>query len=554
MSNKLKLNTKDETLRELFGNGKKYVVPKFQRDYSWEKTQWQDLWEDIEILRQHPGDYHYMGYLVLQDLGEDAMQFKVIDGQQRLTTFSLLVLAAITKLKNMGNEKERIEELQKNFIGNKDLVYLRVENKLKLNRNNDYYYREAVKGDSIRSRGVKKTVKLMANALDYFYSQFINFNTSQEIGELIEKLANRLLFTTIYIGDELSAYKVFETLNARGVKLSSADLLKNYLFSVIDEDGNTPDEVIDELDEKWEKIGEDIGNQNYSDYVLTEWNSHEVRVRQQELFKQIKNKICDKEHAVQYLDTLKNNSQLYAALLNANDEFWKDHPNYTDIKADIDFLKLFNIRQPTSLLMASYICSRDDFQQVLKWIKIFSLRYNVICQRHPGDQETLYSKICVAIASGCNVQQVKQYISERYPSDDDFGQHFVNKSMPTHRSNKKARYLLARIEANYGNTPLDETTLTVEHILPLNPEQHWQDSFGSNWQQCSQRLGNMALVHTKENQDMAQTLFNEKKEVLLKSTYHINKNIASYSEWTESEVKSRQNLLAEQAVKLWRID
>ena len=554
MANKLKLNTKDETLRELLGNGKKYVVPKFQRDYSWEQAQWQDLWEDIEILRQHPDDYHYMGYLVLQDLGEDTMRLKVIDGQQRLTTFSLLVLAAITRLKNMENEKERIGELQKNFIGSKDLVHLRVENKLKLNRNNDYYYREAVKGDAIRTRGVKKTVRLMADALDYFDSQFIHFNTGQEIGELIEKLANRLLFTTIYIGDELSAYKVFETLNARGVKLSSADLLKNYLFSVVDEDGNTPDEVIDELDEKWEKIGEDIGNKNYSDYVLAEWNSHEPRVRQQELFKQIKNKICDKEHSVQYLDTLKNNSQLYAALLNADDEFWKDHPSHTDIKADIDFLRLFNIRQPVSLLMASYIRFRDDFQQVLKWIKVLSLRYNVICQRHPGEQETLYSKICVAIANGCDVPQVKRQILERYPSDEDFGQHFANKSMPTRQSNKKARYLLARIEASYGNAPLDETTLTVEHILPLKPESHWQDYFGSNWQQFNQRLGNMALVNTKENQDMAQTVFNEKKEILLKNTCQINRNIEPYNEWTTAEIESRQKLLAEQAVRLWRID
>ena len=554
MTSALKLNTKDETLRELLGNGKKYVVPKFQRDYSWEQTHWQDLWEDIEILRENPDDYHYMGYLVLQELAGNAMQFKVIDGQQRLTTFSLIVLASIKRLENMGNEEERISELQKNFIGSKDLVYLRVENKLKLNRNNDYDYREAVKGKPIRARGVNKTVRLMADALIYFDSQLVHFNSGQEIGELIEKLANRLLFTTIYIGDELSAYKVFETLNARGVKLSSADLLKNYLFSVIDEDGNTPDEVIDELDEKWGKIGADIGNKNYSDYVLAEWNSRHPRVRQQELFKHIKNKIGNKEPAIQYLDTLKDNSQLYAALLNADDEFWKDHPDYTDIKADIDFLKLFNIRQPVSLLMAAYIHFQDDFQRVLKWIQVFSLRHNVICQKHPGEQETLYSTICVAIASGCNIQQVKQKILDQCPSDTEFKQHFADKNMPTRQSNKKARYLLARIEASYGNTPLDETTLTVEHILPLHPGQHWQDYFGSNWQQFNQRLGNMALVSTRENQELGQGVFNEKKEVLLNNHYQINKNIEAYNEWSEAEIESRQNLLTEQAVRLWRID
>jgi uncharacterized protein with ParB-like and HNH nuclease domain len=81
MGNKLKINTDDLNLRDLLGNGKKYLVPKFQRDYSWEQEQWQDLWEDIEFIHKRADEYHYMGYLVLQEK-EDSV-FSVIDGQQR---------------------------------------------------------------------------------------------------------------------------------------------------------------------------------------------------------------------------------------------------------------------------------------------------------------------------------------------------------------------------------------------------------------------------------------------------------------------------------------
>ena len=108
--------------------------------------------------------------------------------------------------------------------------------------------------------------------------------------------------------------------------------------------------------------------------------------------------------------------------------------------------------------------------------------------------------------------------------------------------------------AHYGDKPLGETTWTVKHMLPLNPEQHWQDCFGSNWKQFNQRLGNMALSTSKENQNMTQKAFNEKQEMLLQTPCHVNKNIALYNEWTVVAIESRQNGLAEQAVQWWKMD
>ena len=123
---KIIVNPKDESLRDIFGNGKKYLVPKFQRDYSWENEHWRDLWEDIELINSEEEEHHYMGYLVLEETGERL--YKVIDGQQRLTTFSLLILAAIKRLKKI-NEEKRADSLFKNFIGSENLTYLTVDKK-----------------------------------------------------------------------------------------------------------------------------------------------------------------------------------------------------------------------------------------------------------------------------------------------------------------------------------------------------------------------------------------------------------------------------------------
>jgi uncharacterized protein with ParB-like and HNH nuclease domain len=92
----------------------------------------------------------------------------VIDGQQRFTTFSLIVLAAIKRLKEI-NDEERANLLLRTFIGTEDLTYLTIENKLTLNRNNDYYYNQAVSGQPIPKRSVNKTTRLMHDALDFFY-------------------------------------------------------------------------------------------------------------------------------------------------------------------------------------------------------------------------------------------------------------------------------------------------------------------------------------------------------------------------------------------------
>jgi hypothetical protein len=549
MGNKQTINTKDSNLRDLLGNGKKYYVPKFQRDYSWKNEQWQDLWNDIEFICNND-EYHYMGYLVLQEKDDDST-YIIIDGQQRFATFSLIILAAIKRLKEI-NDNERAELLLETFIGTKDLTYLKTENKLKLNRNNDFDYRNAVEGQPIQSRGAKKTIRLMHDALDFFYHKFCSFSQGEDINSLIENIAKKTLFTTIFIGDELSAYKVFETLNARGVKLSSADLLKNYLFSIIDVDKNMPDNLIDELDEKWERIGANISGKNYTDYIFTEWNSRHKRVRQNQLFKSIKDKIITNDIASNYLNELGNNCYLYAALVNPEDIFWKDSGEHNNIKKDLLFLRMFGISQPISLLFASYLTFKKDFHKILKWVKVLSLRYNIICREHTGEQENLYSDICVLISNGCGIDDIKEKLLVLYPDDEKFKLNFSDKTFPTKQSNKKARYLLARLEECESVTSINEAVLTIEHILPENPDDRWVEYFSGDWQKFNQRLGNMTLIDTHSN--MSQESFDKKKQVLFNSIYKTNKNVNKYPEWDEDAINSRQIILAEIACNLWKID
>lgn len=550
--NRLKLNTKDESLREILGNGKKYIVPKFQRDYSWESEQLETLWEDMQDMIASADNYHYMGYVVLQETKVN--EYKIIDGQQRLTTFSLFVLACIKRLKDMGDTKIHAI-LFRSFIGVEEFDGVSINKKLTLNKNNEYYYNEATQYNELPRRGVKKTVSLMRDALDFFYTK-LNNKASQAIVKLIEDVANRFIFTNIYIGDELNAYKVFETLNARGVQLSSADLLKNYIFSIIDTNHNIPDTVLSQLEDKWEKIGTNIGDKYYTDYILAEWNSRHTLIRKAKLFSAIQKEIKGISAAKNYLDSISHNSFLYQGLTQPDSDFFKDHPDYISIKKKLSFLKLFNIRQPISLLLIAYQKQAENFAKILHWITVFSLRYNVICRFHPGEQETLYNQICLKITNGCVLQELKVDIFKLYPQDKKFREFFADKTMLTSQSDRKAKYLLARLEeCRSPNTPIDESSLTIEHILPCNPNATWLSDFGNDYQLFTQRIGNLALVSKSLNKKLAQKSFAEKQKILLQETdFRIHQNLKDYSEWTSQEVTSRQNKLADIALKTWRID
>ncbi len=549
---KLKLNTKDETLRELLSNGKRYYVPKFQRDYSWNLENWEILWEDISAIINNEEDYHYMGYLVIQEGKE--RRYKIIDGQQRITTFSLLILAAIKRLGEIGGEEERQSILKREFIGSKNATTLEVQNKLELNINNGFHYKRVTDGIELPKRGEKATVISMGKAMEYFLNVLQKYTKGKDVSKIIYSISDRLLFTTIYISDELNAYKIFETLNARGIKLSSSDLVKNYIFSSIDSDDNIPQSVINDLDEKWSYIGVKIGSEAYTDYIHVQWNARNSLVRQKNLFKHITEEINNnKSKAEHYLNQLYEHSSIYEGIINPQSEFFKDHCDYSEIKKSLYFLDLFKIKQPRSLILISYIKHKNDFAKILRWIKIFSLRYNVICNAHPGEQEILYNKIALAISKNCQIGDIKNELLRLYPTDNKFMNEFLDKSIKTNHSEKKARYILARLEEHKSNSSIDESTLTIEHILPKKPNDNWFDYFGKDYNLFNDRVGNFALVSKAVNNDLGQKGFKEKQKILSKSEYKIN-NIDNYIQRSPQTIESRQQQLAKVATQTWRID
>ena len=558
MSDFMLMEPANQTFSDLLSNGTKYTVPSFQRDYSWEQEQWEDLWADIEGLDQE--GFHYMGYIVLQR--KNQQDFEVIDGQQRLVTLSLLILATIQHIQRLigsnedaDNNQERLQEITGRYIGSKDIVSLRVSSRLTLNRNNGRFYKDIC--SNLRPpqvRGITATNNLLRRAFKFFCDKNTG-NTGEEIGEFINSFSSRLIFTKIVVQDSLNAYKVFETLNARGVQLSTPDLLKNYIFSVVTQTDDVSDETLDELDETWSGILAQLGESDFTDFVRYHHNSHRPLVSKKALFKSVSQFYTTPQQAHGYLRALTEAVPVYASLSNPYDE-WRQLENgkYRDAIHFLEGLKLFGIRQPYTILMAAFKFPPDEFIKTLKYLYVLSIRYNVICSFSPSEQEKRYNSIAIKIANGefqraSHIKNSPDY-QALYPSDETFKNIFEYYKMPSRRSSKKIRFLLAEIEKNAGrNVRYQDTTL--EHVCPYHPDQEWHQYFGEGVNDIADRLGNMVLLELDE---LKRADFATKKAHYLKTPFRLAKKVAEYDHWDLANLNRYQSWLADQAVRTWRVD
>lgn len=560
MSDFMSMQPSNNSFQELIGNGVKYLIPKFQRDYSWNQEQWEELWDDINGLAEE--SYHYMGYVVLQRK-EDNL-FEVIDGQQRLVTLSVVVLAAMSQLQRLidaGNEVEsnatRIELIKEKYIGFQNSVTLSMNNKLTLNRNNAQYFKNlSAKLMPANNRGITQTNKLIRNGFNYFVKQSMG-TTGEEIAQKIEDLSTGMVFTKIVVNGDVNAYKVFETLNARGVQLSTPDLLKNYIFSVVTQDDVMTEDELTDLDEIWGQILTNLGESHFTDFVRYHHNFQHKLVTKKNLFSAVKRNIPTPEQGVNYLHSLSKFSSIYAALLNPYDSWWAEQgTDYREVKLHLEGLNLFNIKQPNTLLMIAFDkFSANEFVKLVRYIYVLSIRYNVVCHFSPNEQEKVYNQMAMKINNGeyvraSHIKNDSELFGRLYPDDEQFKSAFEFHRMPSRQSAKKIRFLLADIESYLGHA-VNRDRVTLEHVCPYHPNQVWQEQFGDGVADVYDRLGNMVLL---ERDELSRIGFIEKKQVYQDSPFRLARKVAEFEEWNLENVNHYQHWLAEKALQTWRVD
>lgn len=563
------LNASPAAFSEIMSNGKSYVIPPFQRDYAWQEAEWAELWSDIVALhRADEMSNHYLGALVLQPAGARGAM-NVIDGQQRLVTLSVLALAIIGHIERLvaegeepENNKERARLLRERFVSTRDSASLQHRSRLKLNQtDNPFYQTYVVQGVSPpRPRTLKGSEARLQKALAYFTAEVAQLlgpsASGAQLAEFLEgTLAARLRFIEIVVEDDETAFSVFETLNARGVALGTADLLKNFLFSVAARGGASD---LDAAQTQWDQVLRFVGLTDVASLLFHKLAASVPDLREKRVFGEVKKLIGGPGKpgvsVFEFLRDLQGAAEVYAALDDAQDDLWAD---LGDARRSVRALAILGAQQYRPVILAAFPLFEDRpdrLGRLLRTLLVIAVRAQIV-RLNTGDIQRANQTTALRIGRGelKSPASILRALAPITVGDEAFRQSFSLLAIDPRGSRKRwLRYLLAELEAAASGRPVDfdAADVTIEHILPVNPADAWPGFSAEDRARDLVRLGNLTPLEGALNRELGAGDFDRKRAVYATSGFALTRTIQG-PDWTPSALRVRQEALADLALRAW---
>lgn len=529
-------------------------VPIYQRSYCWQaEDEVSDFWADIKSAFEDNAEY-FLGTVVLTAESSNTRKM-VIDGQQRLVTTSLLIAAIRDEFSYRG-EGKKSEGIQRRYLADEDLYSDGIESKLSLNVEDDDVYQEIALAPV---QDIQETrTELIFKAYNYLRKRVNEVATaaggsaSERLLKLVSFLESWARLGVVEVPTEADAYVIFESLNNRGADLTTADLLKNYLF------GRAKDDI-DKVRTSWGKATNsvDTTNASFIAFLRHYWSSLHGPTRERDLYKEIKRNLTSQRKVVEFAKNLAEAAMLYSAISNSDHEIWDTHGSAG--KADISLIAGFNLAPIKPLLMAAMKhFTPEELRKLTRHIVSWSVRGMIVGTINSRSTEDRYCAAAVKVRSGdvTKASKVQAELGAAIPSDSDFREAFAIARVS---KNRDARYYLRALERGSQKTQYpelvpneDEAKVNLEHVLPKNcNSSEWP---GFEKQEISSwvlRLGNMVLLAADENKKLGSKPFIEKRAVFAQSSLTLTKKAGNHQSWTSEVVAERQGELAELAVKVW---
>lgn len=536
-------------IHEVFtrNGGEKYVIPKYQRAYAWKKDNAEKLWEDI--TRNEGKDDYFIGTMVLSQ-AEDAFEIEVIDGQQRLTTVSLLLFALYLHYYEIDESKAIKHILSYLKVGDIDDEY----EVLTLSKINLEFFRKLLEQQSLekykkyREKNYKtenKSNKYIFDVLDYFLNIILEKKESDRnleivrLNDILKLVRNNIFFLTLKVTDYAEASKLFEVLNNRGVDLTKADLIKNHLFSVAEKQSS-----ISSVEKSWEKLQNNISIEKLEQFFRY---FSLVYSKEDDLYIRMENTIKTKS-AKTVSDLIYKSSEEYKKFID---------PNFSDEDREnnlLEELKILGVSQFYTLILSTYNnISTEEKLDLLEFIVNFTFRYSTICGKNPNKLESLYADLAYEFNIGNkSLNDIKNEISLLNPSRVEFENAFREKEFKT---TKIPRYILGKIE-NYISSDekkVDFQSVHLEHIMPKQISE-WKkvdNKYVKLHQKYLNKLGNMTLLSEKINTSIKNSFFDKKVEKYNDSEINIINEIRQLDSWDEDAIKNNTTRYLEKANEIW---
>ncbi|MEM3561592.1 MAG: DUF262 and DUF1524 domain-containing protein [Nitrososphaeria archaeon] len=544
----------EETNLLKFMNGpKQFIIPIYQRPYSWTLTQCKQLWEDIVRSGRNKNiSSHFLGSIVYIEKGlyqiSTIPQLLLIDGQQRLTTISLILSVLSKKLEEHPVGEMNSEKLKNYFLVNN-------------NEEGDKRFK------LVLTKSDKETLFRIIDHKDLTdgseriienYKYFVDQISKSNIEEILNGL-NKLIIIDVSLDRERdNPQLIFESLNSTGLALTQSDLIRNYVLMGLEKQEQ---DVI--YNDYWLPMEKNFGYSGYSllfDKFMRDYLT--IKTGQipniDEVYTAFKTYAQKYHHVKEFIGDIYKYSEYFVniALEKELDEQIKSiFSDINTLKVDVSYPFLLEVyRDYTEKKI-----SREEFIQILELIESYVFR-RAICGVPTNSLNKTFANLYKEIKKESYLESFKAALLlkesyRRFPKDEEFKDQLIIKDVYNFRNRN---YLLKKLE-NYERKELvNVESYTIEHIMPQNENlsSEWKQELGENWREVHNKylhtLGNLTL--TGYNPELSDRPFREKRDMkggFKDSPIRLNRYLSEIDHWNEEEIIKRAKALSDLAVKIW---
>ena len=551
------MDARKGNIYEILNGNKQFLIPVYQRFYSWDIDQCKRLWNDIVEMQRKGKAGHFVGSIV--NIAEQAMptgvqKYMIIDGQQRMTTLTLLLLAlrdyAIKNPNDTTINARRIDNmLLKNEYESGDERY-----KLLLTETDRDILISLVEEKPI-AEGTRS--RLIEN-----YNFFANKLADKEIqpAEVYESIG-KLQIVNITLDRAVDdAQAIFESLNSTGKELSESDLIRNYVLM-----GLEPSEQTYVYEHLWRPM-EQLFIYETQGTVMDAFFRHYLTMKLSRIPKQgrvyeefkLYHLNCEFGTIRELCQDLLEYAKYYTNIVfkrNTDTDLKKLYEDIIDLRMEVSYPFLLKIHHDC----VEGLITSDELKKILKLCISYVLR-RAICEIPTNSMNKTFATLKNYIRPDDYLNSVKAFFVmqdtyKEFPDNDKFEGAFESRDI----YNMRARnYILSRLENFENKAPIIIENYTIEHIMPQNKNlsSEWQADLGAEWQEVQKKylhtIGNLTL--TAYNSEMSDRPFLEKMDMpggFKESALRLNKYVVLQNKWNEKHIQERANELLKKAESIW---
>lgn len=540
----------------------RFVVPPNQREYSWLKdVQVSDLLQDISNSLRNPEVPYFIGTIVLT-VGKDGM-LEIADGQQRLAT-TTMILASIRDWFRSKGDTMIVQSIENDFLFTIDRKERERIPKLTLNLDDNEYFKNLILDPAharVSQTQMRRSHKLIYQAslaiqsyINGLEKQYGVEYIKEHLNDWIDYLSKNVNIVKLVVSNSENAFKMFETLNDRGLKTSQVDLVKNHIFKV-------SDNRLPEAQRLWSSMRGAVETIAEEDDVMIDFLRDACCIisgstTKKEIMTRVKEKTQSKLESIRMLTLFEELSKDFAAILNPDHQKWNNYD--PDIRKSIQAINLFGVTQirPLMLAVSKYFNPHNAaiaFRKFVSW----SVRF-LIMNIRGGRLDEGYARLAHKIYNQeiKNAEQLKIESEKTVVSDGEFKTAFETAKVGV---SKLGRYYLralentARGESDPELIPNDGSVINLEHIMPESINNDWKHLQRHDVESHLSRIGNLALLQAVKNNKVGNQGFDEKKKLYKDSAFLLTAQVADLEQWDTTEIDKRQKYMAELAVQTWQL-